>query len=330
MRPILLMLTVIVGTAFAAEPEPTPPSPSTEPAEVSLLAGPLVAPTNVTAATSSFSESEPGTTDRMMAGGARLFHQAILGLREAPEAIRPTPTQQAAIAALVREFQQQEQQFQRTHGAEFRRLRTQLQGRTDRNQDPRAASTDRNTASDRPRDRAAGREPAHDEMMTDESAMDRQTASQNADSPTDAQSTARARLADLLAKQPRFDALEKPIRALLNQEQRAWVDERMATKAQEMFEARNLESYRKRAAEQLAKQPERVGAQIDRLPDRAKRYLESLPESERPAALEKIRDRLMSARSSGRSTEQRTDRVKGQKAPPSIDKLNIPKPGTGG
>lgn len=344
----LTSLAVIVATTVGG-PEPTEKTP--------LLSGPSVSETNVTGESSTFSESTENPNQRMTGANPVIFREAVLALREAPEELRPTPEQTTQIAALLRKHQQTERAFMAKYGRELRRLNAGQRG-TDRPVTDRAPDAQPG-AGPQPAQRgpegrldmrvrpARGDQPKRaDEPMTDRPAPDRPVAARPGpdrptaqdpmidrpmtDAPTaapSAESPARQRLQEILALRPKIEDLERPVRALLTEPQLAWLDDQITTLAQERFEQQAMERYRRQAANDIAAQNQRLEQAIENLPPRLKAYIESLPEDERIPALQEMRQR----RDNG------TDRRRGgdgpaptEKAPPTIDEIDIPDPSKGG
>jgi len=326
----LLTLTAIAGSTLAVGPEPTPAAQqATQTDEHALLAGPSVAASNVTATTSSFSSENTNEASRMSMAGARLFREALLALRTAPEAVRPTKEQEVAIARLIQTFQQQERAFQRSHGSELRQLRARMNRTTDKTRVTQETTSDQvaSTTSRRANARRSAESDRldRDDAMTDQPSSRTQPTGSQADTMRATMANPRERVAELMAERPSMASIEKPIRALLTTEQSQWINDFLVTKSKEQFEARAFERYRKEAAQQLARQQTRsFDDMIKRLPERMQTYLKSLPEDEREAAIERLRQR--------RQTDRRTDLAPPQrtKTPPSVEDLNLPTPDSGG
>jgi hypothetical protein len=324
MRMTLLTMALIAGAAAAGEPEP---KTADQPA---VLQGPRVSTMNVTGTSSTFSASKETDRSRMMGMDRGMFREALLSLREAPAEVRPTPEQEAAIAKLMRAFQQKERAFQTKHGPELRRLRAQMP-RTDRrrpdgqvtdrpSKGPEARPVKKKRVTDAPPRRNIDRDTLVDQPMADGPMSEANRAKR--------QAAARERLEKIMTQRPNAADLEKPIRAILTVPQRKWLDEQISIKVKERFEKRSMERYRREAQRQFDKQDERAKNMIDRLPPRVRKYIESLPPEERPAALEKLRERRERGK---RATDRsRTDRKPGAKKPPSVDDVDVPKPSGGG
>jgi hypothetical protein len=325
MRMTLLTMALIAGTAAAGGPEP---KTADQPA---VLQGPRVSTTNVTGTSSTFSASKETDRSRMMGVDRGMFREALLSLRKAPGEIRPTPEQEAAIGKLMREFQQKERAFQAKHGRELRQLRAQMP-RTDRRQ-PDAAKTDKapQRPSARPTDKKRKaqtppvRKPDRNTRRDQPPVMDEPMSK---DDRIKRQAVARERLEKIMVQRPNAADLEKPVRAILTVPQRKWLDEQISIKVKERFEKRSMERYRREAQRQFDKQDERAKNMVERLPPRVRKYIESLPPEDRPAALEKLRERRERGK---RATDgNRTDRKPGAKKPPSVDDVDVPKPSGGG
>ncbi len=325
MRTTVLTVVLIAGAAAAGGPEP---KTADQPA---VLQGPRVSATNITGTSSTFSASQETNRSRMMGMDRGLFREALLSLREAPEEIRPTPEQEAAISKLMREFQQQERAFQKKHGRELRQLRAQLP-RTDR-RPPNAAGTDNEPQRlgarptdnkrrvDAPPTRKTDRDPRRDQPMAMDEPMSKEDRAER-------QAAVRNQLEKIMAQRPNPADLEKPIRAILTEPQRKWLDEQISIKAKERFEKRSMERYRREAQRQFDKQDERTEKMMDRLPPRVREYLESLAPEDRPAALQELRERR--ERKNRATDSDRPQRKRGTRKPPSIDDVDVPKPSGGG
>ncbi|KAA0217293.1 MAG: hypothetical protein DYG94_01335 [Leptolyngbya sp. PLA3] len=254
-----------------------------------LLAGPSVAETNITALTSNFVEPQ-NPRQRLGAGpDARILREFIAEWRESGDpALRLTPDQQQEIGSIARDFQMRMAEFERTYARELRRLRAQ-EGQTG----PR--STPQSTP-----------EPKRDEpAMTPMQERTPDTA---------------ARIAELEALRPNPADLEKRVRAVLNEPQRAALDARIEAALKERSEQRQMERIQKEVADQMARQaPTQIN--LDRLPPRVRQRIEALPPDERAVALEQLRERFAD-RSGSRWAESTAE-----KPAPSMDAVNVPRPG---
>lgn len=276
-----------------------------------LLAGPRVAESNMTGLTSSFIEDEGDDRARTLArGNAALLRQILPELRAVDDPqLRLTAGQDTAISRLLQDFQARNAAFERQHARELRQLRQlaanrQTDRRTPERADPRAQPTDQDTMTPAP------------EAMQPEMVARREEAQE--------------RLAELNAERPNPADLEKPIRALLSERQRAYLDQRIEEIARERFEQRAIEQARKDAAKQFAKQQPRQPATdrlTERLPERLRQRIESLPPEQRAAALERLR------KMAEQRTPQRDARParpsRADKPAPSMDQVQVPKPGGG-
>ena len=327
MRMTLLSVTLIAGTALAG-PEP---KTADQPA---VLQGPKVSTTNITGTSSTFSASKEADRSRMMGMDRGLFREALLSLREAPEAIRPTSEQEAAIGKLMREFQQKERAFQVAHGRELRQLRAQLPRPDRRKPDAAKSDVQPKQIDARPNDKK--RQPAtpparktdRKQLKDQPMVTDRPMSDENR---IERQEVARGQLEKIMAQRPNPADLEKPIRAILTVPQREYLDNQISIKVKERFEKRSMERYRREAQRQFDKQDERAKTMIDRLPPRVREYIESLPPEDRPAALEKLRERRDRANRANRSTDRdRPSRRPAGKKPPSVEDVVVPKPSGGG
>lgn len=326
-----LLSTVVIAFA-AAGPEPTGDTP--------LLTGPTVSTTNVTGDSSTFSASTENPNGRMSGANPAVFREAVLAMRQAPEALRPNPEQSAGIAAILRSHQQAERAFMAKYGRELRTLNANRRGSdrpvTDRAPDatpdarpqpaqrgPEGRVQVRTRTNDRPP--ASREEPMEmDGPMTDRPVPNQPRTDAPPARPA-ASSPAAQRMQEIMALRPKAEDLERPIRALLTEPQLAWLDEKIAAVAEQQFEQRAMERYRRLAAQQIEAQGQRLDQAIAKLPPRMKSYIESLPEEDRIAALEKMRERRQNANPPDR--RRGSDRAAPtSKAPPSIDEIDIPDP----
>ncbi len=325
MQTTLLTIILIAGTAVAGGPEP---KTADQPA---VLQGPRVSTTNVTGTSSTFSASKETDRSRMMGIDRGMFREALLSLRKAPMEIRPTPEQEAAIGKLMREFQQKDRAFQNKHGRELRQLRAQMH-RTDRRQPdaaktdkapqrPSARPTDKKRKADAPPERKADRNTLRDQPKAMDETMSKEDRARH-------QAAVREQLQKIMAQRPNPADLEKPIRAILTVPQRKWLDEQISIKVKERFEKRSMDRYRRQAQRKFDKQDKRAGKMIERLPTRVREYLESLSPEDRPAALQKLRERR--GQKDRVTDSDRPNRKRGSKKPPSVDDVDVPKPSGGG
>lgn len=291
-RNAALILVVLAGCAFAQQ--------SDQNTNITLLAGPCVAESNVTGLASTFVESEGNDRVRMMgrADGA-VLRQILPEFRTADDPdLRLTAEQDAAIADVIQGFQVKAASFEREHARELRQLRQQIGDmRSDR------------PATDRARPQA---EPTPADSMAPEMMVQR--------------NEAQTRLAELNAQRPNPADLEKPIRAILSERQREYLDQRIEALARERFEQRAMEQARKDVANQFAKQQPRQ-VSVDRLPERLRQRIESLPPEEQAAALERVRE-MYTQRGQQRDAAPRRN-PNAEKPAPSMDRVTVPKPGGG-
>ncbi|GAB4385242.1 MAG: hypothetical protein Kow0022_10420 [Phycisphaerales bacterium] len=302
-RKATLMLIALAGYALAQQPAQN--------ANELLLAGPRVAESNMTGLTSNFIEDEGNDRARMLArGSAALLRQILPELRAVDDPqLRLTAEQDAAISRLLQDFQARNAAFERQHARELRQLRQlvasrQTDRRTPERASPPAQPTDRDTMV-----------PAQEPMLPEMDAR---------------REEAQQRLAELNAERPNPADLEKPIRAVLSERQRTYLDQRIEEIARERFEQRAIEQARKDVAKQFAKQQASRPATdrlTERLPERLRQRIESLPPEQRAAALERLR------KMAEQRTPQRDARParpsKTDKPAPSMDQVQVPRPGGG-
>lgn len=255
-----------------------------------LLAGPVVAESNVTGVASVYVESASG---ERMAMASRLgivaIRQVVEELRTTEDAeLRLTDEQNRQLEALAEDFAARTRAFQREHGPELRRLRQ--------------AGEAQKRRTDRQRPDAEALAAMTGDPMGD----------------------ADARVRELEALRPSPADMEKPIRALLTERQVRFLDERIEQMAAERYEQRQMQSLREQAARQLSKQKPRA-IDLDRLPERVRKRIEALPEAERAAALERVRAMYAQRRGS----EAAPARSGEAHPPPGMDRVQVPPPGRG-
>lgn len=284
------LLITLAGSGFAQEPQ--------QDSNTYLLGGPRVAQTNVTGLTSTFTTQNQNDGAMRNRAAAGLFRRVLAELQTSDDPqVRLSAEQQQEIRRLLESFQKRTADFERAHAAELRQLRAQIRRE-------RSAKTDR---------------PAREPALRDSS-----PASTGEPMMSDI-SRAEARMAELISSKPNPLELEKPVRALLNERQLAYLDERIEALSSQIFEERAMERFRRDAARQLG-QAEPGQINLNRLPERLRARIEALAPEEREAALERVRRFLAERAETDRISDRRRNRTI-RKPPPSLDSVNVPKPG---
>ncbi len=299
-----------------------------------LLAGPRVAPTNVTSENSRFTEPmSPLDRARSMIGAnPRMLHALVQRFADGPEEVRLSDEQQAAINGHMREFMAAMRDFEQENRAEMARIRraagasaAQPMRGTD------GAMMDQET---QPMQRERLRERAQRPAQPREEAMLEPRVRQG--TPVEDPAALRMRMMELNAKGPQSADLERTIRAVLNDAQRAYLDDQIVKMTDERTSEMAMQRYREEAMAQFAQANERMARinegemNLDNLPERIRERLAAMSPEDRQRAIENLRQRRTDRGEEPMMMRPNVTRAENPrprpKVPPSMDQISVPKP----